>query len=370
MFEVYQEAQRRLHQEGRVLILTHLAEQPQILPRKWALSARNLEADLEALGFGEQMGEVKAAALRLLESWQPQQLSCADGSSLLLEGYRAPARVFVFGAGTVSTALVPVLAALDFAVTVIDDRLQFANPERLPQASRVLCRPFEGVTEELDIGPEDYVLIITRGHQYDRACLEQLLPLPRAYLGMIGSRSRVAGVRKLMRERGFSEEQLADLTAPIGLNIGAIGPEEIAISIAAQLICQRRLGQVEALEAGQRPRRGAVVDMDMDVLQAFAEGAQILDPQQATAILTILEASGSVPRVAGAKMLLQEDGRMVGSVGGGCSEGEALQRARDLLDAGGHAEQMVYLNNSAAAEAGMACGGKMRILIEAYPAER
>ncbi|MBW2138344.1 MAG: XdhC family protein [Deltaproteobacteria bacterium] len=145
-------------------------------------------------------------------------------------------RLFVFGGGHVSEQIVPFAARVGFEVFVIDDRKEFATPERFPEAAQVLKYPFEGVMERLPVDGSSYIVIVTRGHMHDRTVLEQSLRTTAKYIGMIGSRRKRNILYKKLLEEGFTQEDLKRVHAPIGLEIGAETPEEIAVSIVAELI--------------------------------------------------------------------------------------------------------------------------------------
>ena len=173
---------------------------------------------------------------------QPELRQTAE-EIVFLEPFRCEERVFLFGGGHVGTALVPALAAIGFSVTVYDSRPDFAVPERYPAATNVVIGSFEDVLSRVSPGEQDYAIVMTPGHGADYTVLRQLLGLPLRYLGCIGSRKKVAFVNGLLREDGFSEADVARIHAPIGLPILAETPEEIAVSIAAQLILCRHGGE-------------------------------------------------------------------------------------------------------------------------------
>ena len=144
---------------------------------------------------------------------------------------------YVFGAGHCGEKLVPVLSMIGFSTVVVDDRPDFANAERFPGADRIVVpASFVGAVETLSIDEQGYVIIVTRGHAHDKAVLAQALKTPACYIGMIGSRSKVAKTFEALTNEGLTSDDLARVHAPIGLSIGAETPEEIAISIAAQVI--------------------------------------------------------------------------------------------------------------------------------------
>lgn len=162
----------------------------------------------------------------------------------------ARGKVYVFGAGHCGARLVPVLSMLGFFTVVIDDRVDFANAERFPTADRIVVpESFEGVVETLSIDQDSYLVIVTRGHSHDTDVLDQALRTEARYLGMIGSKSKVAEAFRVLGERGYSQDDLARVHAPIGLSIGAETPEEIAVSIAAQLV-QVRTGSAAGARRG------------------------------------------------------------------------------------------------------------------------
>ncbi len=148
-------------------------------------------------------------------------------------------RVYIFGGGHVSQALVPAIAAVGFRPVVYDDRPEFADPALFPQAEALLCGPFTALAEKVTVTPDDYVVIMTRGHQADYEVLTQVLRSGAKYLGCIGSRKKLGACRDRLLEVGFTETEYGRLHAPIGLAIGAETPAEIAVSITAELIAVR-----------------------------------------------------------------------------------------------------------------------------------
>ena len=148
-------------------------------------------------------------------------------------------RLILCGGGHVSLELAHVASRLEFEVIVIDDRVEFANVARFPMAAQVICAPFLEALEALGSRADDYYAILTRGHAFDRECLEHVLRGKYAYVGMIGSRTKVAAVRQALEGAGFSREILDIVHAPIGLPIGGQTPAEVAVSVAAQLIQHR-----------------------------------------------------------------------------------------------------------------------------------
>ena len=151
-------------------------------------------------------------------------------------------RLLVVGAGHVGQAVASLAAQADFDVWVIDDRHQYANRERFPAAERLLVGPIDQVLGSLEISPETYALIVTRGHGHDQEALYHLAPTAAAYVGLIGSRRKIRLIFDSLREAGISENDLKRVAAPVGIEIGSQSVPEIAISIVAELIARRNLG--------------------------------------------------------------------------------------------------------------------------------
>lgn len=152
-------------------------------------------------------------------------------------------RAFVFGGGHCALPLVPLLRSVGFRVTVMDCRPEFAHRSRFPDAEQVICGDYCRLDDYLDLTPEDYAVVMTNGHSHDLEVEEQLVRRPLAYLGVMGSRTKTAAVNGKLRQRGVSEEALGRVHAPIGTAIKAVTPEEIAVSIAGEMICVRALGR-------------------------------------------------------------------------------------------------------------------------------
>lgn len=148
--------------------------------------------------------------------------------------------LYIFGAGHVSQYVSRIAAMVDFNVTVIDDREEFANRERFPEAERVIADDFTHVFEQLSFHGNEYVVILTRGHKHDALVLEQVMKRPSRYVGMIGSKRKTRMVMDYMRQQGFDDKTLESVYAPIGVAINSETPQEIAVSIAAELIKVRR----------------------------------------------------------------------------------------------------------------------------------
>lgn len=210
---------------------------------------------------GQAMGDVLPDA-----AWEPVlNLALDQGAAgifqvdgqpevLFLQPLGGQPVVYLCGGGHISLYLAPLVKLVGFGLVVVDDRPEFCNPERFPQADRLLVRPAEQTLEGLELGPQAYVVIVTRGHLNDKEVLAQALSRPLAYLGMIGSLRKRTLIYQALLEEGFSQADLERVHAPIGLDIGADTPAEIAISIAAELIAVRAgLSKAGGFLAQQHP---------------------------------------------------------------------------------------------------------------------
>lgn len=148
-------------------------------------------------------------------------------------------RAILFGAGHCSLALCPLLTTVGFRVTVVDDRPELVTKERFPTADAVVCCDLDHLADTVPVGGEDYVVVMTNGHSHDFAVQEQVLRGQYAYIGVIGSRAKTASVNARLRAAGIREEAIATVHTPIGTAIKAVTPEEIAVSIAGEMICVR-----------------------------------------------------------------------------------------------------------------------------------
>lgn len=170
---------------------------------------------------------------------------CGGVMDLYIEPVVPTPQVFIFGGGHISLYVSKISAMAGFEVVVIDDRPQFASRERFPEAQEVIAEEFPFVFPKLRVNPSSYLVIVTRGHAYDQEVLEWAVGTPAKYIGMIGSRRKIQTVYSGLKEKGIAAEKLKSVHAPIGLNIAAVTPEEIAVAIVAEMIAVRR-GRAEA----------------------------------------------------------------------------------------------------------------------------
>lgn len=271
-----------------------------------------------------------------------------------LRTFRPKERLILLGGGHIAQPLCRYCTEIGFAVTVVDDRSSFANHTRFPEAAEVICDAFSDALGKLEISRWDYIAVITRGHRYDADCLRTILrgQFPR-YLGMIGSKRRVAELFRLLEREGFSCDALNQIHAPIGVAINALTVQEISISITAEIVqCRRQ-------EIPRRSKTAALIteDIDLPLLEFLA------NDQTPKALLLVYETSGSTPVKSGAMMAVDQNFRAVGTIGGGCSENAVLMDAYRLIGTGRRRCVTVDMSNDVAEE-GMACGGQMKVLIQ------
>lgn len=300
-----------------------------------ALFAQTDEITIETTLMGEQAGQKKILT--------GEERMLPPGEHVYRETLYGRSRAVVCGGGHVSLALVRFLKLLDFHVTVIDGREEFANRERFPEADEILCMDFEKGLEQRDFGEHAYYIIVTRGHKDDYRCLRSILKKKRDYVGMIGSRGKVAMSFERLRQDGVDEEEIRKIHAPIGLAISAQTPAEIGVSICAEII----------QEKNKYPRK----TLEEEVLRGIRD-------ENAVTMVTVVEKSGSSPRGEGTRMVVCRDGSIYGTIGGGPIEFAAVKEARNFSDVGGFSIREYDLSNSKAATLGMVCGGKVKVLFE------
>jgi xanthine dehydrogenase accessory factor len=159
---------------------------------------------------------------------------------LLLESFTPPVPLYIFGAGHVSLFTARVGAMIGFRTVVLDDRVDFANRDRFPEADEVIVLPsLNGCCDNLDVEEDAFVVVVTRGHLHDRNVLAEVLRTKARYVGMIGSKKKRDKIYDSLLADGFTQADIDRCHCPIGLTIGAQTPEEIAVSIAAELIMAR-----------------------------------------------------------------------------------------------------------------------------------
>lgn len=248
----------------------------------------------------------------------------------------------ICGGGHISLELAAMADYMNYSYTVLDDREEFCSRERFPGAKACICGPFDQALKEHTFSANAYYVIVTRGHRADQQCLELILQRPYGYVGMIGSRKKVGKTMELLTQKGYQEEVLRTIHAPIGLNIGGQTPKEIAVSIIAQLI-QEKNKEVPSSY------------LEPELIQGLTENPSAV-------MATIISKEGSAPRGVGSRMLVGKDGRLCGTIGGGLVEYKATERAGKLSSP--VMVENYQVNTDSAAALGMWCGGAVDVLFE------
>ena len=209
------------------------------------------------IGGGCVEAEVWQAAREVMESERPRMLSfnlnenpkydtgliCGGTLDIFVEPVLPPALLYIFGAGHVAASLYQTASNAGFDVTVVDDRESYAKRERFPHAKEVIAEDFEQAMGRVSPTESSYIVIVTRGHHDDMRVLRWAVQTPARYIGMIGSKRKTIAVFRELTQEGIAAELFERVHAPVGLDIGAVTPEEIAVAITAELIAARR--QVE-----------------------------------------------------------------------------------------------------------------------------
>jgi len=211
---------------------------------------------LGSLGLGELETCALAGAREALSSRQHRLLRFPDAdAALFVEVQRRAPELVIVGAGHIAVPLAQAGALCDFAVTVLDDRPRYADPERFPTARHVIAAPLRETVRDMPLDRDSYIVLVTRGHSLDVECLLEVLDRPVGYIGMIGSQRRVDAVFELLEnEMGIDPDKFDRVYAPIGIAIGARTPAEIAICIMAEIINVLRAGPAVPISARRRER--------------------------------------------------------------------------------------------------------------------
>jgi len=180
---------------------------------------------------------------KVVEKEQPAKETLKNIGEIFIEPIYEQPMVFIFGAGHLSYYISKYAKSLNFRVTVCDDRAEFANKNRFPDADNIIVESFESVFDNIAVGNNSYIVIVTKGHKWDEIVLEKAVQTNAKYIGMIGSKRKTLTILNKLSERVISEEALKRIYSPIGISIGAVTPEEIALSIVCELVKIRRLGK-------------------------------------------------------------------------------------------------------------------------------
>lgn len=317
------------HISAAVVSGPHTGERALLKDGEWLYRSKNLklfDTLKEKLSFFNESG-----------------LISIDGNDIFCEPVADSPQLVICGAGHVSMPVIRLGKMLSFFVTVIDDRESFCQNAKNNGADTVLCQDFSDALSHLSPNNNRYFIAVTRGHEYDIACLKQILNMPYAYVGMMGSKIRAAQVSKTLLKDGVPKEKTDTIHMPVGLAIKAETPEEIAVSIMAQIILEKN-------------SRHSAYSYSKEMLLALID--------KPCALATILVRHGSAPRGAGTKMVVLPDGVCIGTVGGGIAESKITKKALECIKNRETGLCHIDMSGREAGENGMVCGGHIDVFIE------
>ena len=258
--DIYEEV-ARLRRLGQKCALATIVQVNGSIPsyESAKLLVREDGSMLGTIGGGCVEAEVWNVAREVMESERPRHMNfnlgqdaaydngliCGGQLNVFIEPVVPQPKAYIFGAGHISKSLSKVATLAGFSIAIVDNRDTFANRERFPDADDIYAEEYEDVFPKLPIRDTSYVIIVTRGHRDDMRVLRWAVSTPAKYISMIGSKRKVIGVVKELEKEGIPRDAFERIFAPMGFDIGAITPEEIAISVVAEMIAVRRAPESE-----------------------------------------------------------------------------------------------------------------------------
>jgi len=253
MTDIYQEIVR-IKAEGEEAALVIVVSATGSTPREEGakMLVRADGSIIGTIGGGRIEAQAIKEALEAIREGKPQRLCfslkeggelrmiCGGDTEIFIEPILSAPTMYIFGGGHIALTLAKVGKLLGFKIVVIDDRSEYANAQRFPEAELTLTEDFAKAFQKLKVDKSSYIVIVTHGHKGDETVLEEALATEAKYIGMIGSKTKNQTIFSHLLSKGISQERLDRVHAPIGLNIYALTPEEIAISILAEIIKARR----------------------------------------------------------------------------------------------------------------------------------
>lgn len=246
----------RVRDEGKRAALATIVRRTGSAPRKDAAKMLILEdgSSVGSVGGGCVEAEVWEAARDVMEQGQPrliryelteedaenEGLVCGGTVEVFVEAVLPDPKLVILGAGHLGQAIAGLAHRVGFRVTVVDDRAAFASSERFPDAERIVVAPFESGLDDVPVDANTYLLIVTRGHKHDQVATEQAIRRDARYVGLVGSRRKIKIIVEALLAKGYEPARFENLYAPIGIAIGSETPEEIAVSVVAELIALRK----------------------------------------------------------------------------------------------------------------------------------
>lgn len=250
--QIYEEA-LRLKRLGRISAIATIVECRGSSPQKQGakMLVRDDGSIMGTLGGGCLEADVVQACIMAMKDEEPRTLPfslteqegglvCGGTVLVYIEPLLLEPHLLILGAGHVGKALTKLARFAGFRVTVMDDRREFANEGQIPDAHELIVGDFAKACDGMSISASTYIVVATRGHNHDLDAVQSALKTSAAYVGLLGSRRKKALLRKALEERGFTQEDISRVIIPVGLEIGSVMPEEIGISIMAQIIQKRR----------------------------------------------------------------------------------------------------------------------------------
>src|ERR1700758_2675192 len=255
--DIFDEIQR-LRQAGRKAALATIVQIRGSVPsfQSAKMLIRDDGSTMGSIGGGCVEAEVWTAAQDVLreeksrvmsfdltdESMAESGLICGGKVEIFVEPILPTPKMVVFGAGHISTQVSKIATIAGFKTTIVDNRPVYANAERFPEAEAIYSESFEQAFEEIVTNENPYLIIVTRGHQEDQNVLRWAVKTDARYIGMIGSKRKIRSIMEQLESEGIPRERLERVYMPVGLDIGAVLPEEIAVAIVAEVIHLRRVG--------------------------------------------------------------------------------------------------------------------------------
>ncbi len=253
--DIYEEV-ARLRRLGQKCALATIVQVNGSIPsyESAKLLVREDGSMLGTIGGGCVEAEVWNAAREVIETERPRNMNftlgqdaaydngliCGGQLSVFVEPIVPQPQAFIFGAGHISKSLSKVASLAGFSTIIVDNREAFAHRDRFPEADEIYAEEYEEIFPKLNIRDTSYLIIVTRGHRDDMRVLRWAITTPARYIAMIGSKRKVIGVVKELEKEGIAQSAFDRLFAPMGFDIGAITPEEIAVSVVAEMIAVRR----------------------------------------------------------------------------------------------------------------------------------
>ncbi len=271
-----------------------------------------------------------------------------NGVQIYRERFGKRPEIVICGSGNVGIALIKTASLLKIKTIVLEDREEFAEKAKEAGADEVMLGDYSSMLKKIKGTKDTAFIVVTRGHAYDKACLDEIFKKRYGYVGMMGSRRRVDAIKAFLMDSGVPKNRISDLHAPIGMDIAAETPEEIAISIMAEVI----------KEKNSKNRSEGLTNEMTEAIMNSESGDKI-------AIATIVSRNGSAPRSVGTKMLVYGNGPVKGTIGGGPMEARVIKKTMEMI-----AENESYMlikediTGEEALNDGMICGGTLQIFVE------